>query len=283
MKKRTNQGGEMIDTKKWGEKRQFGDKVSIEMKRYGVENEHYIHKVIGILRSNTWVDVPVQTPATETIHGEVEDVVACVCEGIEERGILRYRVSDTKLVRSLLLQTQLETLEMVKGMKKQLNYGQDSKSESLVIDNPVFAVITWNTDDGREWSEITPTMENYELSKYISFFMSSTLQGREASSVIYDAKEIRWSDIAKELDQCPSRPDNEKDEGYNQALSDVCQIIKAKMEGKIVDTNTNRPCKLCGKNIVAGRKSCVNVCEECVVLGRTSPIKQLKVKMEEKK
>jgi len=77
---------------------QFGDYCTIEQKRYGWPNEHYTHKVIGTLKSNTWVDVPVQSPATETCHyvDELVDVVACVCEGINEREILRYRVLDVR-------------------------------------------------------------------------------------------------------------------------------------------------------------------------------------------
>ncbi len=77
---------------------EFGDYCTIEQKRYGCANEHYTHKVIGTLRSNSWVDVPVQSPATETIHvtKALEPVVACVCEGISEREILRYRISDIR-------------------------------------------------------------------------------------------------------------------------------------------------------------------------------------------
>ena len=40
----------------------FGDYCLIEQKRYGVENEMFVHKVIGRLRSNSYVDVPVTTP-----------------------------------------------------------------------------------------------------------------------------------------------------------------------------------------------------------------------------
>lgn len=79
----------------------FGDYVRIEMKRYGCPNEIYIHKVIGTLRSNAWVDVPVQSPATETVHTHSEDVVACVCCGVCERNILRYRAIDCKPNRAI--------------------------------------------------------------------------------------------------------------------------------------------------------------------------------------
>ena len=74
----------------------FGDYARIEQKRYRVENEQYLHKVIGRGKSNTWVDVPVQTPAKETIHNHIEDVILCVCCGVDERTILKYRASDVK-------------------------------------------------------------------------------------------------------------------------------------------------------------------------------------------
>lgn len=76
----------------------FGDYVEIEMKRYGCENEHFQHKVVGPLRSNSWVDVPVQSPATETLHRKSEDVVRCICGGIEETTVRKYRVCDVKLM-----------------------------------------------------------------------------------------------------------------------------------------------------------------------------------------
>lgn len=72
----------------------FGEYAIIEQKRYGVKNEMYIHKVIGTLSSNSYVDVPVQSPATETLHSKVVPVVACVCCGVDERTILHYRQSD---------------------------------------------------------------------------------------------------------------------------------------------------------------------------------------------
>ena len=74
----------------------FGDYALIEQKRYGVPNEMYLHKVIGTLRSNAWVDVPVQTPATETLHPGSVDVVACICCGLDERRVLQYRFDDLR-------------------------------------------------------------------------------------------------------------------------------------------------------------------------------------------
>ena len=74
----------------------FGDYVEIEQKRYGVENEMYTCKVVGCLRSNSYVDVPVYSPEVEKLHPEVVDVVACVTCGVDERNIYRYKISDVK-------------------------------------------------------------------------------------------------------------------------------------------------------------------------------------------
>lgn len=74
----------------------FGDYCLIEQKRFGAPNEMYVHKVIGRLRSNAWVDAPVTAVAKETKHGEMEDVIACVCCGVSEREVLRYREQDCK-------------------------------------------------------------------------------------------------------------------------------------------------------------------------------------------
>ncbi|EMM5092483.1 hypothetical protein WAT03_002105 [Klebsiella pneumoniae] len=74
----------------------FGDYATIEQKRHGVPNEMFVHKVVGQLRSNTWVDVPVRVPATETLHGEMEDICLCICCGIDETEVRRYRVKDMR-------------------------------------------------------------------------------------------------------------------------------------------------------------------------------------------
>ncbi|HBS4240731.1 TPA: hypothetical protein MAH22_001803, partial [Klebsiella quasipneumoniae subsp. quasipneumoniae] len=74
----------------------FGDYAIIEQKRHGAPNEMFVHKVIDQLRSNTWVDVPVQSPATETIHDEMEDVCLCICCGVDQTEVRRYRVKDMR-------------------------------------------------------------------------------------------------------------------------------------------------------------------------------------------
>lgn len=74
----------------------FGDYAIIEQKRHGVPNEMFVHKVIDQLRSNTWVDVPVQSPATETMHDDMEDVCLCICCGVDQTEVRRYRVKDMR-------------------------------------------------------------------------------------------------------------------------------------------------------------------------------------------
>ena len=77
------------------EKWQFGDYAAIEMKRHGVANEMYVHKVVSTgIKSNAWVDVPVQSPAKEVLHRKSVEVVGCVVCGISERKILRFRADD---------------------------------------------------------------------------------------------------------------------------------------------------------------------------------------------
>lgn len=73
---------------------EFGDYATVAQKRYGVPDERYVHKVIGVLKSNSWEDVPVQCPATETIHDHMENVASCICCGVQERTVLYYRLKD---------------------------------------------------------------------------------------------------------------------------------------------------------------------------------------------
>ena len=78
-----------------GDSLDFGDYCYIEQKRYGVPNEIFSHKAVQRLRSNTWVDVPVQTPAQAVIHtGEMEECVrAITCGACKERAY-SYRLKD---------------------------------------------------------------------------------------------------------------------------------------------------------------------------------------------
>jgi hypothetical protein len=78
------------------ERLEFGDWCNIEQKRYGVPNELWRYKVVGGLNTNHWVDVPVQSPATETRHETMEDVVEVLIDGIHDSRILRFRRCDVK-------------------------------------------------------------------------------------------------------------------------------------------------------------------------------------------
>ena len=61
----------------------FGSYVLIEQKRYGAKNEMYLYKVISRLRSNTYVQVPVDARSREPITGDLTDVVSCICCGVD--------------------------------------------------------------------------------------------------------------------------------------------------------------------------------------------------------
>ena len=66
------------------EELKFGDYCAIEQNRFGVDNVFFTHKVIRTLQSNTWVNVPVMVNPVETIHNTMEDVVSCICCGVDE-------------------------------------------------------------------------------------------------------------------------------------------------------------------------------------------------------
>ena len=78
------------------EELKFGDYCTIEQNRFGVDNVFFTHKVIRTLQSNTWVDVPVMVNPVETMHSSMEDVVSCICCGVDETQVFKYRVSDVR-------------------------------------------------------------------------------------------------------------------------------------------------------------------------------------------
>lgn len=83
----------------------FGDYVEIEMYRYGVPNEFYLHKVIGAYQSTHYAKVPIQQgitgTGTESVPGGngLEEVLNVVCCGIDEKEIFVVRKSDVRKVR----------------------------------------------------------------------------------------------------------------------------------------------------------------------------------------
>ncbi|WP_102706989.1 hypothetical protein [Terribacillus saccharophilus] len=76
----------------------FGDYVEIEQHRYYAPNEMFIHKVIGALKSNTWMDTPIRHDSKEVLHDTSEIVLNVICCGIDETKVFRVRQADcTKL------------------------------------------------------------------------------------------------------------------------------------------------------------------------------------------
>lgn len=73
---------------------EFGDYALIEQKRFGVQNEMFVHKVVSQIISNTWVEVPVTVGKKEEIHDDSEPVCLCICCGVDETEVRRYRVKD---------------------------------------------------------------------------------------------------------------------------------------------------------------------------------------------
>lgn len=79
---------------------EFGEYVTVEQKRYGVPNEWFVHKVVGMLESNSWVDVPAEAGIGPTLHDTTEPVVQVICCGIDESKVVRYRAADCKMHRA---------------------------------------------------------------------------------------------------------------------------------------------------------------------------------------
>lgn len=77
----------------------FGSYVKIEQHRYGVPNEMYLYKVIGRLKSNHYTTVPVHSVDGDTLHSGVVDVLACICCGINETKVQKFRLEDVHFVK----------------------------------------------------------------------------------------------------------------------------------------------------------------------------------------
>jgi hypothetical protein len=84
----------------------FGDYISVEQKRYGCANEFYTHKVISTLESNTWMDVPAVRHEEAKTHKTVEKIVLCICCGMAECKVIRYRIEDIHSIKKPESQAQ---------------------------------------------------------------------------------------------------------------------------------------------------------------------------------
>ena len=94
----------------------FGDYVWFEHLENGIPEE-YAYKVIESLRTNAWVEAPIQLPRKLKRHDHFEDVIGCICNGIgEEDNVLYYRVKDVKWHRSPLQE------ELAKQREEILNF-----------------------------------------------------------------------------------------------------------------------------------------------------------------
>jgi hypothetical protein len=95
----------------------FGDIVLIEQKRYGAPNEFYRYKVIRRFVSTYYVTVPVDANGAgkKEVWGEkIEEVVSCICEGISETDVLKFRLCDVKLHDSPVARLTAENEELRK-------------------------------------------------------------------------------------------------------------------------------------------------------------------------
>lgn len=72
----------------------FGDYVKIEMHRYGVPNEWFIHKVVGSLKSNAWIDTPLKWDSEMKGHDHMEVVLNVIQCGVDETKVIRVRQKD---------------------------------------------------------------------------------------------------------------------------------------------------------------------------------------------
>ena len=78
----------------------FGDYVRIEMKRYGIPNEMFLHKVIGRFKSSHAVAVPIDCAGhsykPQPLDG-MQDVLNVVQCGVDETQVFKVAVKDVSL------------------------------------------------------------------------------------------------------------------------------------------------------------------------------------------
>jgi hypothetical protein len=76
----------------------FGDYCLIEQKRYGVDNETYVYKVIrGGVSANYWRAVPVDSAAPHNERGDMCDVVKVIRCGVDETRVETFRLCDIRI------------------------------------------------------------------------------------------------------------------------------------------------------------------------------------------
>lgn len=141
----------------------FGDYVEIEQKRHGVKNEMYVYKVIGLVHSNAYVDVPVQCPATETLHGQITECVACICCGVQETEVRKYSLRDVKTIK--------RSPSPVQGMdeKDLIIYGLEEGAENWKAEYDNCRTILEFLVKLKEWKDGNINMDQYVKLKPIAW------------------------------------------------------------------------------------------------------------------
>jgi hypothetical protein len=74
-----------------------------------------VTRSFGDFASNTYVDVPVKEPARETHHDETAEVVACICCGVNETEVLKYRLADVRFHMPADSQTTDDLVQRLRG------------------------------------------------------------------------------------------------------------------------------------------------------------------------
>ena len=89
----------------------FGKYCKIEMKRFGCPNEFYIHKIVGLVKTNTYRDVPLVTGKEAVYHeptdiigdswsdylNSMEDVLLVIQCGIDETEVIKVALKDVEI------------------------------------------------------------------------------------------------------------------------------------------------------------------------------------------
>lgn len=153
----------------------FGDYCSVEQKRFGAPNEFYGHKVIRSLESNAWMDVPVSHDTKMTTHDNICEVVECICIGVDETRVLRYRRQDVRGYTVDPKQTLLEKLLLGNDKVAFRLYGTDTPNRETIQvyamnDEGMYVVRV--TDDLHEETKSMKYLDSTELKQYFESKLS---------------------------------------------------------------------------------------------------------------
>jgi len=125
----------------------FGDYVCIEQKRHGAKNEMYNCRVVSVGgKSNTYVEVPVQSPASPNIHTDIVDIVGVITTPISEEKLMYYRIEDVVFHgRTITLADVLLASRKIIGKEFVISLDYNNDSIVLIMDRI-------NTHPRAEWN-----------------------------------------------------------------------------------------------------------------------------------